>query len=63
MSSLDVRSLCEAFQRTAAAHPDVVALRSLGGATRITQGEYSAPVRRLPAACTGLASATATPWR
>ncbi|HEX3605939.1 MAG TPA: AMP-binding protein [Candidatus Dormibacteraeota bacterium] len=54
MSSLDVRSLCEAFQRTAAAHPDTVALRSLGGATRITWGEYAARVRRIAGGLHGL---------
>ncbi|MEA2672139.1 MAG: long-chain acyl-CoA synthetase [Chloroflexota bacterium] len=49
MSTLDVRSLCEAFQRTAAARPDAVALRSLGGGTRITWGEYAARVARIGA--------------
>jgi long-subunit acyl-CoA synthetase (AMP-forming) len=48
-SILDVRSLCEAFQNTAARQPGAVALRSLGGATRITWGEYAARVARIAA--------------
>jgi long-subunit acyl-CoA synthetase (AMP-forming) len=48
--TLDVRSLCEGFQRTAAAQPDAVALRTLGGGTRITWGEYGARVARIAAA-------------
>jgi long-subunit acyl-CoA synthetase (AMP-forming) len=48
--TLDVRSLCEGFQRTAATQPDAVALRTLGGGTRITWGEYAARVARIAAA-------------
>ena len=48
-TTLDVRSLCEAFQNTAARHPDTVALRTVGGATRITWGEYAARVARIAA--------------
>ena len=48
-STLDVRSLCEAFQNTAARQPDTVALRTLGGGTRITWGEYAARVARIAA--------------
>ena len=49
MSLLDVRNLCEAFQRTVARRPDAVALRTLGGGTRITWGEYGARVARIAA--------------
>ncbi|HEY2705111.1 MAG TPA: AMP-binding protein [Candidatus Dormibacteraeota bacterium] len=49
MSALDVSSLCEAFQRTAAARPDAVALRSAGGGTRVTWGEYATRVARVAA--------------
>jgi long-chain acyl-CoA synthetase len=53
-STLDVRSLCEAFQNTAARQPDSVALRTLGGGTRITWGEYAARVERIAAGLSGL---------
>jgi long-subunit acyl-CoA synthetase (AMP-forming) len=45
--SLDVSSMCEAFQRTAAADPDAVALRTPGGAEEITWREYAARVQRI----------------
>jgi long-chain acyl-CoA synthetase len=44
---LDVASMCEAFQRTAAANPDAVALRTAGGAQEITWREYADRVRRI----------------
>ncbi|HEX6493592.1 MAG TPA: AMP-binding protein, partial [Candidatus Dormibacteraeota bacterium] len=49
MSTLDVRSLCEAFQNTAARQPTSIALRTLGGGTEITWGEYAARVARIAA--------------
>jgi long-chain acyl-CoA synthetase len=44
---LDVASMCEAFQKTAAASPDTVALRTVGGAEEITWREYADRVRRI----------------
>jgi long-subunit acyl-CoA synthetase (AMP-forming) len=45
----DLHSMCAAFQRTAAARPDAVALRVPGGAVEVTWAEYAARVRRLVA--------------
>ena len=45
----ETKSLCEAFQRTAAAHADRVALRNPGGEVEITWGEYATQVRRIAA--------------
>jgi long-subunit acyl-CoA synthetase (AMP-forming) len=42
-------TVCAAFQATAAAHPDAVALRTKGGRIEITWGEYAERVRRLAA--------------
>ncbi len=39
------RTLCAAFQQTAAAHPDVVALRTPDDSVSLTWGEYAARVR------------------
>ena len=50
----DIRSLCDAFQRTAAVDPAAVALRTVGGAVEITWAEYAARVRRLAAGFAGL---------
>jgi len=61
--TLDVRSLCEGFQRTAATQPDAVALRTLGGGTRITWASTRRGWRASPQRCTASASATATRWR
>ena len=49
-----VRSLCEAFQRTAARDPSAVALRTPGGSTEITWREYGHRVRRLAGGLAGL---------
>src|SRR5438270_409886 len=49
-AQLQAATLCEAFQRTAAARADAVALRTLGGAVSITFGEYATRVRRLAGA-------------
>ncbi|WP_067823160.1 AMP-dependent synthetase/ligase [Nocardia inohanensis] len=46
-------TLCEAFQKTAAARPDAVALRSIDGDTTITWREYAQRVRSI---ATGLAA-------
>ena len=40
-------TLCAAFQRTAAARPDAVALRTEGDGVSITWGEYARRVRRI----------------
>ena len=42
-------TMCAAFQSTAAAYPDRVAIRTLGDAERITWGEAAARVRRIAA--------------
>src|SRR5664279_1612422 len=47
--ALDAASMCEAFQLTAAARPDEVALRTLGDAVSITFGEYRRRVQDLAA--------------
>ena len=46
-AALDAPTMCEAFQMTAAARADQVALRTLGDQTTITFGEYLDRVRRL----------------
>jgi long-subunit acyl-CoA synthetase (AMP-forming) len=46
-AALGSSTLCEAFQITAAQRPEQVALRTLGGATEITYGEFLARVRAL----------------
>ena len=48
------RTLCAAFQQTAAAHPDVVALRTPDDSVSITWGEYAARVRKVAAGLAGL---------
>ncbi len=45
--ALDASTMCEAFQLTAAARPDQVALRTIGDAVSITFGEYARRVRQL----------------
>ena len=52
--NLDVSSLCEAFQRSAAINPDRVALRTPGGAVEITWREYAERVRRIAAGLAAL---------
>ncbi len=52
--NLDVSSLCEAFQRSAAIDPDRVALRTPGGAVEITWREYAERVRRIAAGLAAL---------
>lgn len=47
-------TLCEAFQRTAAVDRDAVALRTPGGAQRLTWREYADQVRRVAAGLAGL---------
>ena len=46
---LRASTLCEAFQLTAAAHPDRVALRTRGGDFQLTWGEYAQTVKKLAA--------------
>jgi long-chain acyl-CoA synthetase len=50
---LEASTLCEAFQLTAAAHPDRVALRLKDGEHELTWGDYADKVKKLAA---GLAS-------
>ena len=50
---LDASTLCEAFQLTAAAHPERTALRLKDGEGELSWGEYADKVKRL---ATGLAS-------
>ncbi len=52
--NLDVSSLCEAFQRSAAINPDGVALRTPGGAVEITWREYTERVRSIAAGLAAL---------
>lgn len=46
-AALDAATLCEAFQLTAAARGEQVALRTPGGGVQITYGQYAEHVRRL----------------
>jgi long-subunit acyl-CoA synthetase (AMP-forming) len=48
-AALNARTMCEAFQLTAAARPDQVALRTLQDGNTITFAEYAGKVRRLAA--------------
>jgi long-subunit acyl-CoA synthetase (AMP-forming) len=47
-------TLCDAFQKTAAARPEAVALRTVGGEVQITWREYSERVRRIAAGLAAL---------
>jgi long-chain acyl-CoA synthetase len=49
LPALDASTMCEAFQLTAAARPDQVALRTIGGEVSITFAQYSHRVRLLAA--------------
>src|SRR5436189_3657947 len=46
---LGASTLCEAFQLTAAEHPERVALRTKGGEYELTWGDYAQKVKRLAA--------------
>src|SRR5919204_1229599 len=46
-AGLDARTVCEAFQATAAAHPDRVAIRTGGNEASFAWGEYAERVRAL----------------
>jgi long-chain acyl-CoA synthetase len=48
--ALDAATMCEAFQITAAARPDQVALRTLNDGVSVTFAEYAERVRRLAGA-------------
>lgn len=54
MAVSELRSLCEAFQRTAAERPDAPALRAPGGSPSFTWGEYAARVRGIAAGLAAL---------
>src|SRR5919204_2044354 len=45
--ALDARTVCEAFQRTAVAHPDRPAIRTKGDEFTCTWGEYAERVERI----------------
>ena len=47
--ALQARTMCEAFQITAAERAEHVALRTIGGAVTITYRDYAARIRRLAA--------------
>src|SRR5215207_5979373 len=53
-AGLDASTVAEAFQLTAAAHPDRPALRLKGDELSISWGEYADRVRRLAAGLAGL---------
>jgi len=53
-SGKSVRTLCEAFQLTAALDPDRVAIRTVGDAQRITWREYADRVRKIAAGLAAL---------
>ena len=48
-AALQARTVCEAFQITAAEEPDTVALRTLGGEVSLTWAEYAEMVRKMAA--------------
>ena len=52
--ALDASTMCEAFQITAAARPDAVALRTIRDGISITWGQYAERVRRLAGAFAAL---------
>jgi long-chain acyl-CoA synthetase len=52
--ALDSKTMCEAFQKTAEAHPDRPALRTKGDEFTCTWGEYAERVRRLAAGLAAL---------
>jgi len=52
--ALDARTMCEAFQKTAFAHPDRTALRTKGDEVSIGWGEYAERVRALAVGLAGL---------
>ena len=52
--ALDARTACAAFQATAAAHPDRVAIRTKGDEFSCTWGDYAERVRALAAGLAGL---------
>ena len=60
IAALDAATLCGAFQVTAAARPDELALRTLDGAVSYTYAQYAARVRSLAA---GLHSLGVRPGR
>ncbi|MEA2478618.1 MAG: long-chain acyl-CoA synthetase, partial [Thermoleophilaceae bacterium] len=53
-AALDVATLCEAFQRTAAARADSVAIRTIGDGVSITWAEYAQRVERIAAGLAAL---------
>ncbi|MBT2265780.1 AMP-dependent synthetase/ligase [Rhodococcus erythropolis] len=48
------RTLCEAFQSTAAARPDAVAIRTVDGTTELTWAQYAGRVRSIAAGLAAL---------
>jgi long-chain acyl-CoA synthetase len=47
--ALDASTMCEAFQITAAEHPDLIALRTPGGTVEISYAEYADRVKAIAA--------------
>jgi long-chain acyl-CoA synthetase len=45
--ALDASTMCEAFQITAAEHPELIALRVPGGAVEISYGQYADRIRAI----------------
>ena len=54
IAALEAKTLCEAFQITAAARPDAVALRTPGDGMVVTWAEYAGHVRRVAAGLAAL---------
>lgn len=54
MSTAQPRTLCEAFQRTAAIDPDAIAVRTVGGTQTITWAEYADQARQVAAGLAAL---------
>src|SRR4051812_16602939 len=52
--ALGAATMCEAFQATAADHPELVAMRTPGGTSEITWAEYAARVRSVAAGLAAL---------
>jgi long-chain acyl-CoA synthetase len=53
-TALEAPTVCAAFQATATAHADAVALRTRGDATSVTWGEYAARVESVAGGLAGL---------
>src|ERR1700746_376993 len=54
VTASNARTMCEAFQATAAVDPDAIALRNADGSVEITWREYADRVRAVAAGLAGL---------